>query len=308
MNNKNTANLLMLNIGCGKRVNPNWVNIDFNPSAQSVLDYDIRKPLPFDDNIFDVVYHSHVLEHLARAKANQLVSECYRVIRPGGIVRIVVPDLEELARNYLSRLEDARSQSENKDLLMSKYQWSVIEMLDQLVRESHGGEMLEFIKTCDESKLKFVRERLGSELDDILQDLCREHLDRRPARSRQGFMVIVKRSMRKCLDRVSAKKTLFMGILGRLGRNREQSISHLRSIKFHDSGELHKWMYDSHSLSRLLQDHCFTRIERVTPLHSRIPNWPEFNLDIDPDGSVYKPNSLIIEAVKPMVGSTRAAR
>lgn len=292
---------LMLNIGCGKRTNPEWVNIDFRPLTRSVIRHDIREPLPFDDNLFDVVYHSHVLEHLTRAKANSLVSQCYRVLRPGGIIRIVVPDLEELARNYLNCLEDARELTKDKEWMMVKYQWSVIEMLDQLVRERHGGEMLEFIRACEETKLRFVRERLGSELDTIIQDLSSKHLGNLPARSSQSFRAVVKRSMRRCLNLIIGQKTKIRDVFGWHARNQQESRSGSGFNTFQESGELHKWMYDSCSLSKLLEFHAFTDIERMSHSQSKIRGWSESNLDVDTFGSPYKPNSLIMEAVKPMI-------
>jgi hypothetical protein len=50
---------------------------------------------------------------------------------------------------------------------------------------------------------------------------------------------------------------------------------------------------------RLLEDCGFQQIVRRTATESYIPDWPEFNLDTEPDGSVYKPDSLFMEAIKP---------
>jgi predicted SAM-dependent methyltransferase len=51
----------------------------------------------------DIIYSSHMLEHIRRDQAAFILRECHRVIKPDGIVRLVVPDLEVLVRAYLDR-------------------------------------------------------------------------------------------------------------------------------------------------------------------------------------------------------------
>lgn len=58
-------------------------------------------------------------------------------------------------------------------------------------------------------------------------------------------------------------------------------------------------MYDSYSLAKLLKACGFQQIMQRTATQSYIPNWSDFNLDTEPDGSVYKPDSLFMEAIKP---------
>jgi SAM-dependent methyltransferase len=70
-----------------------------------IIVWDLRRGIPFADATFDVVYHSHLLEHLDRDVAPLFLRECLRVVKPGGILRVVVPDLEWLSRRYLERLE-----------------------------------------------------------------------------------------------------------------------------------------------------------------------------------------------------------
>jgi ubiquinone/menaquinone biosynthesis C-methylase UbiE len=67
------------------------------------LVHDLRKPLPFRENTFSAVYASHVLEHLYLADAQRLLSECRRVLKPGGVIRLVVPDLRSMVEDYLKR-------------------------------------------------------------------------------------------------------------------------------------------------------------------------------------------------------------
>ena len=101
--------LVYLNLGCGKVYSPEWNNLDHRWSVD-IIRHDLRKPLPFGDGIFNAVYSSHALEHLGPAEGCRLMQEIHRVCKPGGICRMVVPDLELSCRLYLEWLEKASRQ------------------------------------------------------------------------------------------------------------------------------------------------------------------------------------------------------
>lgn len=69
---------------------------------------DLRKRLPFESESVDCVYGSHVLEHLYEDEARALLVECRRILRPGGVIRLVVPDLFGLARRYVATASAGR--------------------------------------------------------------------------------------------------------------------------------------------------------------------------------------------------------
>ena len=69
--------------------------------------------------------------------------------------------------------------------------------------------------------------------------------------------------------------------------------------QFRQSGEVHQWMYDHYSLSSLLKKCGLQEITKRTAQESYIPEWTSFNLDTESDGSVYKPDSLYMESIKP---------
>lgn len=125
---------LMLNIGCGYTNTPeNWINIDNSFSARlakyprikkflyrikllperlynspwpsSVTVLDVRKGLPYKDNTVKYVYASHFLEHLSRKDGEYFLKECYRVMKKGGVIRIIVPDLQAGVKNYINKME-----------------------------------------------------------------------------------------------------------------------------------------------------------------------------------------------------------
>lgn len=58
------------------------------------------KPLPYPDNSVEVIFSSHVFEHLFLDEVEKLINECFRVLKPGGICRVVVPDLEKIMALY----------------------------------------------------------------------------------------------------------------------------------------------------------------------------------------------------------------
>jgi predicted SAM-dependent methyltransferase len=103
--------MIKLHIGCGWNVLPGWINCDFRPRRSDVIPVDVTKGLPFPDGIVDYVFHEHVIEHLNRADGLKLLQECFRVLRPGGKIRVTAPDLDflwklthkptELTRRYV---------------------------------------------------------------------------------------------------------------------------------------------------------------------------------------------------------------
>ena len=131
----------LLNIGCGTRFHKDWINIDKFSHSKDVIPYDLKKGIPFPDHYFDVVYHSNLLEHFSKAGAFFLLKECLRVLTSGGIIRVAVPDLEEIARIYLESLEQSRKGSKEWEY---NYEWILLEMYDQVARNKSGGEMLNY--------------------------------------------------------------------------------------------------------------------------------------------------------------------
>ena len=70
------------------------------PWGRGVLRLNLRKPLPFDENVFRVIYCLHTLEHLYFDEAQRLLKECCCVLQRGGVCRFVVPDLASTVASY----------------------------------------------------------------------------------------------------------------------------------------------------------------------------------------------------------------
>lgn len=110
--------------GCGFSSADGWLNFDASPTLKAerfpilgalvrknvsrfpsnVLPGDIVRGLPVQDAAAVGVYASHVLEHLSRCDMETALRNTYKMMRTGGVFRLIVPDLEIRAKQYLSKL------------------------------------------------------------------------------------------------------------------------------------------------------------------------------------------------------------
>ncbi|MBN1755111.1 methyltransferase domain-containing protein [bacterium] len=247
---------VMLNLGCGNRYHKDWTNINLFKYCEAMISYDVLRGIPFPADTFDVVYHSHLLEHVDRDEGATLLRECHRVLKPQGIIRVVVPDLEYLVREYQEGLRLARENGDTKE-----YDFALLNFLDQMVRNKQGGYLADFLK--DPRNYDFMVKKIGKENADHWQKNITSYEDD------------VKGSPLNRLKKIFPKD---------LGPDQ--------------TGELHKWMYDSYSLKRALKEAGFKDIREMTYNQSNIKDWNEFELDCNPDGSSYKYDSIFMEALK----------
>jgi predicted SAM-dependent methyltransferase len=265
----------LVNVGCGQQAHPAWCNLDLAACAPGVIEHDLRRGLPFADGSCDAVYHSHVLEHLPPDEAQQLLAECFRVLKPGGTLRIVVPDLEGIARQYLSALEAAAGDPARA----ADHQWMTVELIDQMVRTRSGGQMRRYLEDEHLPNRPFIRSRIGTELAGW-----------KGARAKLTMTARLNRVFGKLRRGVALAAAAL--VAGRRGYH------DLQEVFFRRSGEVHQWMYDRVSLQLILEIHGFEQVRRCTALESRIPNFSSYELDAV-GGEVRKPDSLFIEGAKP---------
>jgi SAM-dependent methyltransferase len=275
-----------LNLGCGSRYHPDWINIDIVPHGPEVIQHDLSRGIPLPDASCDVVYHTAVLEHMRRSDAAAFLAECYRVLKPGGIVRVGVPDLEKICQLYLSGLTAAL---DGDEAAVHDYDWIMLELYDQTVREKSGGGMLDYLRQNPLPNETFVYERIGEEGRQLVKALHGQ--DRQSRRSFPAFLHRLRRGLRS-LPGV-AKRRIPQWLLGGDGKRA------LEIGRFRLAGEVHQWMYDRYSLARLLGLTGFHDPQLQDANTSRIPNWTSFHLDTLPDGRVIKPDLFFMEAIKP---------
>lgn len=114
---------MKLNLGCGSTTPEGWENVDYALGARfaklpgfgfinrrlglfdlawarRVRIHDLRKPFPWPNDSVEAIYSSHTFEHLTRAQGEHFMREAYRVLKPAGVLRLVVPDLEHIVAQY----------------------------------------------------------------------------------------------------------------------------------------------------------------------------------------------------------------
>lgn len=92
--------MIKLHLGCGKRYIPGFIHIDIIEYPHIDICENIDNLSVFEDNMVDIIYNCHVLEHFNRHSTKKVLKEWYRVLKVGGILRTAVPDFESLCNVY----------------------------------------------------------------------------------------------------------------------------------------------------------------------------------------------------------------
>lgn len=269
-----------INLGCGDKYTDGWINLDFNSSNKNVISHNLLASLPFDDGEVDVIYNSHFLEHFSLVDAKCILSECYRILKDNGAIRIVVPDLENVCREYLYLLDNIDSHDNSK-----KYEWLIIELLDQFIRNDHGGMMKQYCKATLESKdelmINYIHERTGETL------VVKQNTKKKKKILEKIDQINIAKFKRKLVD-------LYIDFVKQL------LPAYYRKYMIDNTvmGEKHKWMYDKHSLHLLLEEIGFSDIKFLDFKTSSIPNFSNDYLDINLEHKPYRQSSIYCEAFK----------
>lgn len=89
-----------LNLGCGNVYLPQMINVDFFTNRRKDYGLDLRYPFKMPDDSMDGIFCDHTMEHLSYEELEVSLRECCRVLKPGGVLRIVVPDMSLFATKY----------------------------------------------------------------------------------------------------------------------------------------------------------------------------------------------------------------
>lgn len=272
-----------INLACGGKLcnQLGWINADHSPSTKEVMQVNLLKPLPFENNTFDIVYHAQFIEHLPMDLANTFLKECYRVLKPNGVLRVVTPDLKDQASEYLKTLQNVLDNPNDGDAKL-QYDWIRLEMLDQLTRQKAGGDMVDFLSRSGKNAQNYIQRRLGRSGEWMIPSPSKLQ-----SSSQRQSLKQVLRKIRDSFKLVIRKLTPEAFLVG----------------NFRMSGEVHLCMYDEHLLTSVLSGCGFCNIKQVTAKSSQIEAWGETLLDADSDGNPDCPASLFMEAIKLPQGS-----
>jgi len=91
---------LLINLGCGENSSSEFVNVDVRSLSNIHHVHDIRRLPMFSSDSADLIYVCHALEHIPRVELSRVLQEWRRVLRPGGTLRISVPDFDVLLSVY----------------------------------------------------------------------------------------------------------------------------------------------------------------------------------------------------------------
>ena len=94
--------LVRINCGAGEYPLPGFLNIEKDPLIPADIHASVP-PLPFENESVDEVFGCHFLEHLSQQRATRFLNEAYRVLKPGGKLGLVVPDMQQIMLAWLSK-------------------------------------------------------------------------------------------------------------------------------------------------------------------------------------------------------------
>ena len=167
---------MKLHLGCGAVTPVGWVNLDGSwnawaarfpllrkalrvvpgipkglleiPWSSRVVHHDVRKRLPFPDGSAEVVYASPLFDFVTFSEAKRLLKECHRVLKPGGVLRIVVEDIRRFLQEYL---EGQPSQGLPEELMnLPAADRLMARLLCQNPESARGGILYRFyLRTTD---------------------------------------------------------------------------------------------------------------------------------------------------------------
>jgi predicted SAM-dependent methyltransferase len=104
----NSHPVAKIQLGCGGNMLEGWLNTDgqmdgwFHPESVKL---DATQPFPIPDESFDFVYSEHMIEHIPYWSGQQMLRECYRIMKPGAHIRISCPDMQFLIDLYTNPTE-----------------------------------------------------------------------------------------------------------------------------------------------------------------------------------------------------------
>ncbi len=280
----------------GRVLTEEWTNVKFSVLAQPDVDnmyyVDISaKPLPFPNSSFDAVNAYHVFEHLTPREGEAFALDILGVLKPGGIFRISVPDLEQNCRKYLHYL--AKAVQEPTDQNLSRYKWSAMEIYEQMIRDKSGGLMAEAIRSGDYDE---------EYLNEWYSDVFRPFFQKGGTDNRNAVLVDTKKTVLQQLMRVTPKR-VYRALSRRIKNVLITSVAPDETVlaRRHPlvTKEAVRWQYDRLSLRLLVEKVGFVEFKQMTFKDSDINQWDQYDLDRSNHGDHPIDPSVYVECRRP---------
>ena len=229
---------ILVNLACGARYinQSNWINLDFNSESKNVIKANLINKIPLENNSVDFVYSSHFIEHLDNKDLNKLLDEIYRILKPGGILRLSTPNFEYLVKEYVNLLKEKELNNEIKN----KIKYLKLLIIDQFFRIKSGGNLKSFYLNLNENLIKYCQEIGGDFKKNKKKD----------------------EKFRTKLSRITVQKVFYklriiiaLLIVPKFFKEKNISMS--------QPGELHKWIYDYFKLKDILIKNGFVKVYKL---------------------------------------------
>ncbi len=101
-----------VHFGCGSNRLDDWINVDLDRSCKLDVVADLRLDLPFRSQSVDYIHSEDFIEHLKLEEGIHFLEECHRILKEGGVMRLLTPDLLQIAERYVKRDEEFIKQFE----------------------------------------------------------------------------------------------------------------------------------------------------------------------------------------------------
>lgn len=93
---------IRINLGSGHWKLDGWVNVDIDPDSRPDVLADLALGLPFQSGCADFIHTEDFIDQLELEAAGDFLRECHRILRPGGVIRILTPDIQKLCEMYVN--------------------------------------------------------------------------------------------------------------------------------------------------------------------------------------------------------------
>ena len=120
-----------LQIGAGPNEFDGWLNADYSPRSRSAIFMDATQPFPLPSGSFDFIFSEHMIEHVPFEQGQKMIAESFRVLKPGGTIRIATPNLEKVAALETAGPTEAQ---------LRYVRWAIEHHVEYAPRDDSGAE------------------------------------------------------------------------------------------------------------------------------------------------------------------------